>query len=262
MKVDAGCSCRQVDPAQLPATVRPGKGMKLAVSLSGKSSYSPENFVLTFLTDQGQLTAPVTLLSIPRHRLSPDSITLSGLDETSPDEAAGFDLIHREVYEAGTREVEAELVIPTGFVMESRGLHEGKVAGSPDLDFTDTSDHLTIKDRSLGLRRADLILKAAGGRKLVEAPQVWQRLPFLSSVPERIALTARPIRVGPVGWGSPEARPTLRQDGGFGGIGESRAIPLRSTDVVAGDLLGLKYFVRGTPKDRSREIAARCHEGP
>ena len=195
MKVDAGCACRQVDPAQLPVTVRPGEGTKVAVSLSGKSSYSPESFVFTFLTDQGQLTAPVTLLSIPKHRLSPDSITMSGLDESSPDEAAGFDLVHREVYEAGSREPGVELVIPAGFVKDDRGVHEGKVAGSPDLAFRDTSYHLTIKDRSLGLHRADIILKGVEGRKLVEAPLVWQRLPLLSSVPEQISLTSRPVRV-------------------------------------------------------------------
>jgi hypothetical protein len=195
MKVDAGCSCRQVDPAQLPATVRPGERMKVAVTLSGGRSYNPETYTFSFLTDQGQLTAPVVLLSIPRHHLSPDSITMNGLDETSTDEVSGFDLVHREVYEPGSREPEVDLVVPAGFVKEDHGVHEGRVAGMPDLAFRDAKYHLTLKDHSLGLHRADIVIKGAGGRKLVEAPLVWKRLPFLSSAPDRVALTTRPARV-------------------------------------------------------------------
>ena len=195
MKVDAGCSCRHVDPTQLPATVRPGERMKLAVSMSGKSNYNAQDYVFTFATDQGQLTATAALLSIPRHHLSPESITLSGLDEASPYEISGFDLVHREVFEPGLRESEVKFVTPDGFFKEDRGVHEGRVAGSPNLSFRDTSYHLTLKDRSLGLHRADITLKGARGHTLVGAPLVWQRLPLLSSVPERVALTDRTARV-------------------------------------------------------------------
>jgi hypothetical protein len=38
------------------------------------------------------------------------------------------------------------------------------------------------------------MVREPSGRTLAEAPLVWQRLPFLSSVPDRIALTSRPTR--------------------------------------------------------------------
>ena len=195
MKVDAGCSCRHVDPSQLPATIRPGERLKLAVAMSGARSFDTQTYIFTFNTNQGQFTAPVALLSIPKHHLSPDSITINGLYEASTDEESGFDLVHREAYVPGSRDPEAGLIIPAEFVKEDRGVHEGRVAGAPDLAFKDTTYHLTLKDTTLGLHRANIVLKDVKNHTLVETPLVWQRLPFLSSVPDRVALTSRPARV-------------------------------------------------------------------
>ncbi len=195
IKVDAGCSCRHVDPTQLPATLRPGEALKLAVGMSGGRTFSPETYIFTFTTDQGQFTAPVALLSLPRHQLSPDTVTMNGLYESGADEEARFKLVHREVFEPGSRDAGVALVVPEGFVREDLGVHEGRVASAPEFAYRDSEYRLTLRDKALGLHRAEVVARDATGRKLVEAPVVWQRLPFLSSVPDRVALSERPSRV-------------------------------------------------------------------
>ncbi len=194
IKVDAGCSCRHVDPKQLPATLRPGEGLKLAVGMSGGRTFAPETYVFTFTTDQGQFTAPVGLLSLPRHQLSPDTVTMNGLYESNADEEARFRLVHREVFEPGRRDAGVALAIPEGFAREDLGVREGRVASAPEFAYRDSEYRLTLRDRSLGLHRAEVVARDAAGRKLAEVPVVWQRLPFLTSVPERVALSDRPAR--------------------------------------------------------------------
>jgi len=195
LKVDAGCSCRHVDPTQLPATLRPGEGLKLAVGMSGGRTFAPETYVFTFTTDQGQFTAPVALLSLPRHQLSPDTVTLNGLYESGKDQEPRFTMVHREVFEPGKPDAGVALVVPEGFVREDLGVHEGRVASAPEFAYRDSEYRLTLRDKALGLHRAEVVARDATGRKLVEAPVVWQRLPFLSSVPDRVALSERPSRV-------------------------------------------------------------------
>ncbi len=195
IKADAGCSCRHVDPKQLPATLRPGEALKLAVGMSGGRTFSPETYIFTFTTDQGQLTATVALLSLPRHQLSPDTITMNGLYEAGADEDARFKLVHREVFEPGSRDAGIALVAPEGFVREDLGVREGRVASAPEFAYRDAEYRFTLKDRVLGLHRAEVVARDAAGRKLAEAPVVWQRLPFLSSVPDRVSLSGRPARV-------------------------------------------------------------------
>ena len=92
IKIDAGCSCRHVNPDQLPAALKPGQQLRVAVGMTGGRNFSPQSYLFTFTTDQGQLTAPVALFSLPTHYLSPDTVTLSGLNDKSTEKEAGFDL--------------------------------------------------------------------------------------------------------------------------------------------------------------------------
>ncbi len=71
MKIDAGCSCRHVDPSQLPATLKPGERLNVAVGMSGGRNFSPQSYLFTFTTDQGLLTAPVALLSFHSAVMAP-----------------------------------------------------------------------------------------------------------------------------------------------------------------------------------------------
>jgi len=192
--VDAGCSCREIDKSQLPARLRPGQNLKLSVSLGGALAYDPQHYIFTFQTDHGQLTAPVTLFALPDHRLSPQSVTMNGLDEDEEGTEDAFELVHREIYDPAGLRATAELVFPPEFVVEKAEAHGGRVANAPDYAFEDTTYRLTLKDRTLGLHRADVLLRGRDGRRIANTPIVWQRLPFLSSIPSRVILSTGPIR--------------------------------------------------------------------
>ncbi|MFI5456704.1 MAG: hypothetical protein ACHRXM_14750 [Isosphaerales bacterium] len=192
--VDAGCSCRQIDKSQLPATLRPGQNLKLSVSLGGALAYDPQNYIFTFQTDHGQLAAPVTQFALPDHRLSPQSVTMNGLYEEEEGNEDAFELVHREIYDPAGLRATAQLVFPPEFLAEKAEAHGGRVANAPDYAFEDTTYRLTLNDRTLGLHRADVLLRGRDGRRIADTPIVWERLPFLSSIHSRVTLSARPTR--------------------------------------------------------------------
>ncbi len=192
--VDAGCSCRQVEKAQLPASLRPGEKLELSMSLSGQLPYNLHPYILTFHTDLGQLATQATLLALPDHRLSPQSVTMQGLYEGTTETEDSFEVIHRAIYDPSASRPGTELNFPPEFIAQKTATHTGRVADAPDYAFEDTTYRLTLNDRTLGLHRADILLRGADGRRIITTPIVWQRLPFLSSTPSRVALATQPVR--------------------------------------------------------------------
>lgn len=190
-KVDGGCSCRQVDPTRLPALIRSGATLPLAIRLSGAQDFQPRSVPFAFETDRGSLLAPAELLVLPRHHLNPDSISFQGVTEGR---LAGVEVVHRMVYRADGRKPSASLVIPPEVELSRVGSRSGRVGAAPDYAYEDTTYRVELEDRSLGLHRIAIALRE-GGRNVVEVPVVWQRLPYLTTVPDRVNLGSRPIRV-------------------------------------------------------------------
>lgn len=194
--VNAGCSCRHVDKSKLPATLRPGEDLKLSVSMNGGSNYSAQRFIFTFETDRGPLSSPVELIALPNHSISPSSIALAGLYEGIEQKDELVELIHREIHDPNAAKEKTDLVFPEEFVVELNSTRKGLVADAPEYSYLDTTYRMKLKDRTLGLHRADIILRRTdGGKKLAEIPVVWQRLPFLSTVPQTVFLLKGSIRV-------------------------------------------------------------------
>ncbi len=190
----AGCSCRQVDRSHFPALLKPGERMDLLVQLQDRRQYEPQQFIFAFETDRGPLSVPAILYALPRHRLSPDPITL----ETRTDSDGGwtFELVHREVYRPGDLHPRAELRMPSEFSAPIASVKEGKVAWAPEFAYKDSTYRVKLEDYSLGLHKRVIALLSGTGRlPLVEVPVTWQRVSFLSSTPSRIILGAHPVRV-------------------------------------------------------------------
>lgn len=187
--VDAGCSCRHVNPSDFPATLKPDASLRLRIELRGLPASTPQNVAFTFTTDQGTLVAPSVLYALPKHQLDPQSVTLAALDEGPDGTEGSFELVHRHSYQPDAPKVDAELMFPTEFIVEKTGQKEGRVDGAPEYAYKETSYKLTLNDRSLGLHRAEIVIRGPDGAKFLDASIVWERLPFLSSTPNRLFLT-------------------------------------------------------------------------
>jgi len=75
------------------------------------------------------------------------------------------------------------------------GAQRSAVASVPGFQYEDTTYRVALKSPAVGTFRDEIRLVTADHHELVEVPIVWRRLPFLSALPERVALGNRPSRV-------------------------------------------------------------------
>ena len=192
LKADGGCSCRTVDQSPLPATLLPGGQFALSVRMTAPTSTSPQSARFDFETNHGLLAVSIPYFSLVNHQFNPDAASHTAL---SGSESWTFDFTHRAIYQGDGPKPTDEPVFPQEFVAERTGTRGGVVSGAPVYSYEDVSYRLTLREPGLGLRKAIIYLPGSDKRPVLEAPIVWERLPFLSSVPKQVALGARPVRV-------------------------------------------------------------------
>ncbi|MGC8643605.1 MAG: hypothetical protein ACP5XB_27420, partial [Isosphaeraceae bacterium] len=106
-----------------------------------------------------------------------------------------FELVHRAVYRSDAPEPRVELKLPHGFESTSIGTVNKAVAFAPGFMYADATYRVSMHDKQTGLRKESIVLVGADGRRILEVPVVWQRFPFLSTVPSRVFLGLQPVRV-------------------------------------------------------------------
>ncbi len=189
---DGGCSCRKVDQSTLPAVVRPGRIITIPVRLSITPTTAPQMSQFQIDTDKGIIGVSAPFYTLVSHELNPETIANNYMYEA--DEWA-FDLSHRVVLPSSGGEPVFRLIFPKEFVAVQGATREGRVGGAPGYAYRETTYRLTLKDRSLGAHKASISVSDPEKDTLLEAPIVWKRVPFLSSVPDRVILGTRPVRV-------------------------------------------------------------------
>jgi len=193
---DGGCSCRRLDQTGLPFVLPPGGSHGLRIWYKPQGALEPSHVGFLFSTDVGNIACRASIQALPRHSVSPDSLTLSSIPDNEGDQQ--FELVHREITEVSSDCEAAELVPsdPAGFASSVVGVHEDSLGDDGRYKFRDTTYHVSLIDRALGSHRAELRLRARRtARALLSVPVVWQRVPFVSSIPDRVVLGTRPIRV-------------------------------------------------------------------
>lgn len=192
VRVDGGCSCRQVDQSALPIDLKPGKSLNLKVQVATGRSSTPQTLPFNVETGQGVLLVTAHLHAMPRHQLNPETPSHTALGER---EEWAFDLVHRSIWKAHAPHDPTTLDVPREFHMTRTGTQTSHVGLAPEYAYEDVTYRLTLKDRSLGLRKAVTTLVDPRNQTLAQSSIVWQRVPFLSSVPDRILLGPRPLRI-------------------------------------------------------------------
>ena len=186
--VDGGCACRRVDHAGLPALIKAGAGYHVPVNMAASSSYGIGQYLFSAQTSEGVVNFPVQLALFPRNRVSPASIGLPNLIE---EEEREFEIVHRSVFESQSGLPRYTLEVPPGFVYTRAQVQRGHVAAISRFEYQDTTYRVTLKDRSIGLRKSFIGLTRDDGQRELEVPVVWRRVEYLSAVPERAFLGTR-----------------------------------------------------------------------
>ena len=190
--VDGGCTCRIVDKEALPAVIEPGDELGLAVTLNIPSRTGPQGSTYEIKTDQGSFRAAAGFLSLVGHDFEPEYVANTHIVEEEP---WSFTFTHRAIFDEGAIKADHELRFPAALLVSKERTEGGPVEGAPSYRYEDTTYRLTLKDRSLGDHRDVIRLVNAAGDTVREAPILWKRVPFLSSVPERVILGTRPVHV-------------------------------------------------------------------
>jgi len=189
---NGGCSCRQVDQSVFPRDLVSGEQLKVPFAYDlGRGSY-PVAANFTFDTDRGSIPLVVPFYPLSGHQLEPEAPACLAIGDA---EGWDFDLIHRSIFKTGGTADQTKLMTPPQLDARVTETHTGLVAGAPGFSFKDITYHLSLKDRRMGLHKAVILLIGPDGSTLAESSAVWNRVPFLSSVPERVALGGRPVRV-------------------------------------------------------------------
>jgi hypothetical protein len=192
LHVDGGCTCRQVDQSSLPAEIGPSKVISLSVTVSTGRESLPRSHSFTVETDQGVSLVSATLHALPRHQLHPETPGHTALGE---DEEWEFEIVHRAIRSADAPRIPGTLEVPSQFSLTQVGSESGRVGLAPEFVYDESTYRIGLKDRNLGLHKEVITVLGEGRQSLAKASVVWQRVPFLSSVPDHVLLGERPVRV-------------------------------------------------------------------
>ncbi|MGE3817876.1 MAG: hypothetical protein AB7I30_00425 [Isosphaeraceae bacterium] len=191
-RVDGGCSCRYVVQTGLPAELPPGESLRFDVKVSTGRSSTPQALPFTLVCDQGSFTVTARLLALSRHQFHPESPSRFALGEN---QEWSFELVRRSVFPADQPRPETHLRSgPEALVVEGE-TRTGTVTEAPQFVYEDVTYHVTLLDKTLGLRKSALPLLDGEGRVLAEVPILWQRETFLSPSPDRVLLGRMAVRV-------------------------------------------------------------------
>ena len=103
--------------------------------------------------------------------------------------------MHREVIERGKPRIETSLQVPQQFSIECTASRETGILDDSKIAYLDKSCRLTLRDDTYGLNKSVVKLSGFSDGGVVESAIVWERVPYLSSVPAKVSLGTHPLRV-------------------------------------------------------------------
>jgi hypothetical protein len=191
--VNGGCSCRRVDQSKFPLAITPGGLQSVDVSLAVGRYSSASDFRFEFDTNRGMLYAPVSCLMLVRHQFDPDSLMFNLLETADLD----FELKHIMIWRGIENRPSVSLRLPSPFEVQKISSESHPVGAAPEFMSEQTVYRITRpkRDELNGIHREVIQLVNEQETALREIPLVWRRRSFVSSSPERVALSDRPVRV-------------------------------------------------------------------
>ena len=191
-KIDGGCTCRSVDLTGFPITLASGDIRDVPVSLNSSPKAAAVAYRFKFETDNGVLYSEVPIVLLAKHTFHPEAISIASLGER---ESHQFEITHRSVFRKDEAPDIAMLETSDDFDFEETARHTATVSIAPDQQYQDVKYNVQMNNFNVGLNRSAIRLRSADGLILAEIPVGWRRLEFLSTIPDRIILANKSIRV-------------------------------------------------------------------
>jgi hypothetical protein len=191
-KVDGGCTCRKVDQSSLPAILLPGGIIRLPVAITSPRATGPHASRFDVLSDQGMLSVGASFVTLLDHEFEPQRLANTQIGE---EESWTFALKHRFIGEGGPNPSAYKMAFPAGFRASVQAASGGSVSFAPKYHYAETVYRVNLEDRSFGRHSAAIELLDMNGKVARTIPVLWERVPYLSSIPTRVQLGKRPARV-------------------------------------------------------------------
>jgi hypothetical protein len=173
-------------------TLKQGTSAIVTMRITDRRDYDPQRFTFHAETDRGPLLNQAVIRLMPRHNVVPDSFTIYA---PASGDAHPVEFVHRAIFSRGKPYRRPTVHASKDFVVTKVDSQRGEVESLPGSLYEDTKYRLTLKSSAVGTFRDEIRLATDDQEKLVEVPIVWRRLPFVSSLPDRVALGSRTSRV-------------------------------------------------------------------
>jgi hypothetical protein len=183
---------KALNGAPLPASLAPGRnrGVPIRLPIAEASIRTEHQFRVD--TDRGPMEVVAVLCAIPRWEAIP-CVAVPG--ELVGDEDGSAEVTLRVVRPAAAPPSGERLRAPPGLRIAEVRAGSGAVGAAPDLAYEERTYRVSVTDRALGLRRAELDLIGSASAVSAVVPVVWRRVEGRSTVPDPVVLATRPIRV-------------------------------------------------------------------
>jgi hypothetical protein len=194
LKVDGGCSCRRIEQTSLPFVLPVDSELSLPINMQNKRTSGTQSIAFKFESDHGTIHANCDILILQALITSPDSISMSIYENASKDDA-GFAFVVRQVVRSGENQkpVHIDLGISGDIGIRQTSKTNSDLAGAATYKLEETTFEGTILNKQSGFHKT--ILRLTAGEQIVEMPVVFNIIPFISTVPDKLILTQSPSRV-------------------------------------------------------------------
>ncbi len=187
----AGCTCMVLDESIFPRSLKPLEEFEIQVRIQKKQQFAPLKLGWTFITDHGELQCNSRVFIFPSVQLSPSLQSYPVLYEG---ETHNFSLVAHQIMKEEDTWENATLQVDDGL----RVAIDGEKAGNGPVQgfrFREVNYKLTVEDATLGDHRKEVQLVDDSGISLAHAFVLWHRTPAVTTVPQKVYLADRPVRV-------------------------------------------------------------------
>ena len=191
IRIDGGCSCRKVDQERLPADLAPGKVLAAKVRLSVKALSIPQSAQFGLETDAGTFQVVASFVTLVSHQIEPYGGVMTTLNDG---QEWAFEWTHRAIRERGHKP-DFTVEFPSAFDVKQVSHEAGTVGGVADYEYEDKTYRLALIGETGGLHKEYFRIYGREHRLLLEAPIIWDRVPYLSTVPKSVVIASRRVRV-------------------------------------------------------------------
>ena len=171
--------------------MRPGGRLAIPIAYNPGRTSQPQSAAFTFETNFGVLRVMAGFHPLPEHQIEPESISHEIYEG---DEEWSFDLTHWRAVKSADTSPTRVIALPD-LELEQLSTHVGALIGMPGITREDISYRVRLKSGAIGPHKSAISVVDAQGRELTSASVIWRRLPFQSTVPDRVTIGQAPIRV-------------------------------------------------------------------